>query len=143
MSMINIDELNDNIKKKEKQKNIIYDEILKKCHNKIKLTAKSNSLGFCFYIVPEYVYGFPLYNFKACVIYIFKSLVNNGFDVKYTHPNLLYISWKGKSNPKNYKSIEQKNNGYRSIEDYKPQGNLIYNNKSINYLSNKLNLLKN
>ena len=141
--MLNIDELNDTIKQKEKQKNIIYDEILKKCHNKIKLTAQTNSQGCCFYIIPEYVYGFPLYNFKACIIYLFKALSNNGFEVKYTPPNLLYISWKGKSNPKNYKTIEQKNNGYRPIEDYKPNGNLIYNNKSIDYLSNKLNSLKN
>ena len=140
--MINIDELNDTIKEKEKKKNIIYDEILKKCHNKIKLTAKNNSHGYCFYTIPNYVYGSPLYNFKACIIYLFKTLSYNGFDVKYTHPNLLYISWKGRSNPTNYKTIQQKNNGYRPIEDYKPHGNAIYTPKSIDYLSNKLSILK-
>lgn len=140
--MINIDELNNSIKQKENNKNKIYDEVLKKCHYKIKLTAK-NSQSFCFYIIPEYIYGFPLYNFKACIIYIFKTLSYNGFEVKYTHPNLLYISWKDKSNPKDYKKIEQKKNGYRSIDDYKPTGNIIYNNKSIDYLNNKLSVLKN
>ena len=141
--MLNIDELNNSIKKKETQKNLIYDKILKKCHHKIKKTSEVSSNGYCFYIIPEYIYGYPLYNFKACILYLFKTLITNGFDVKYTHPNLLYISWIGKSNPKNYKMIEQKNNGFRPINDYKPEGNLIYNNKSIDYLNNKLNLLKN
>jgi hypothetical protein len=122
--MINIDELNNNSKQKEKKQNLIYDEILKKCHHKIKKTSETTTSGFCFYIIPEYIYGFPLYNFKGCILYIFKTLTKNGFEVRYTHP------------------IEKKNNGYRNIEEYKPTGNLIYN-KTFNSLSNKLNILKN
>ena len=142
MSMLNIDELNNNSKQKEKKQNLIYDEILKKCHHKIKKTSETTPSGYCFYIIPEYIYGFPLYNFKGCILYIFKTLTKNGFEVRYTHPNLLYISWIGKTNPQNYKAIEKKNNGYRNIEEYKPTGNLIYN-KTFNSLSNKLNILKN
>jgi hypothetical protein len=140
--MLNIDELNNNIKLKEKKQNMIYDEILKKCHHKIRKTSETTTTGYCFYIIPEYLYGFPLYNFKSCVMYIFKTLTKNGFEVKYTHPNLLYISWLGKTNTQNYKTIEQKNNGYRPIGDYKPSGNIIYN-RTINSLSTKLDLLKN
>jgi len=140
--MLNIDELNNNIKQKEKKQNIIYDEILKKCNHKIKKTSETTTNGYCFYIIPEYIYGFPLYKFKGCILYIFKTLTTNGFEVRYTHPNLLFISWLGKTNPQNYKSIEKKRNGYRDIEEYKPTGNLIYN-KTFNSLSNKLNILKN
>ena len=142
MSMLNIDDLNNTLKEKEDKQNKIYDEILKKCHHKIKKTSETSTEGFCFYVIPEYIYGFPLYNYKGCVIYLFKTLTKNGFEVKYTHPNLLFISWIGKSNPQNYKTIEKKNNGYRSIEEYKPSGNIIYN-KTINCLSNKLDILKN
>jgi len=142
MSMLNIDDLNNTLKEKEDKQNKIYDEILKKCHHKIKKTSETSTEGFCFYVIPEYIYGFPLYNYKGCVIYLFKTLTKNGFEVKYTHPNLLFISWIGKSNPQNYKTIEKKNNGYRSIEEYKPSGNIIYN-KTINSLSNKLDILKN
>ena len=141
MSMLNIDDLNNTLKEKEDKQNKIYDEILKKCHHKIKKTSETSTEGFCFYVIPEYIYGFPLYNYKGCVIYLFKTLTKNGFEVKYTHPNLLFISWIGKSNPQNYKTIEKKNNGYRSIEEYKPSGNIIYN-KTINSLSNKLDILK-
>jgi|TARA_B110000977_G_C10821793_1_gene394524 hypothetical protein len=140
--MLNIDDLNNTLKEKEDKQNKIYDEILKKCHHKIKKTSETSTEGFCFYVIPEYIYGFPLYNYKGCVIYLFKTLTKNGFEVKYTHPNLLFISWIGKSNPQNYKTIEKKNNGYRSIEEYKPSGNIIYN-KTINSLSNKLDILKN
>jgi len=139
--MLNIDDLNNTLKEKEDKQNKIYDEILKKCHHKIKKTSETSTEGFCFYVIPEYIYGFPLYNYKGCVIYLFKTLTKNGFEVKYTHPNLLFISWIGKSNPQNYKTIEKKNNGYRSIEEYKPSGNIIYN-KTINSLSNKLDILK-
>ena len=142
MSMLNIDDLNNTLKEKEDKQNKIYDEILKKCHHKIKKTSETSTEGFCFYIIPEYIYGFPIYNYKGCVIYLFKTLTKNGFEVKYTHPNLLYVSWVGKSNPQNYKAIEKKNNGYRSIEEYKPSGNIIYN-KTINTLSSKLDILKN
>ena len=142
MSMLNIDDLNNTLKEKEDKQNKIYDEILKKCHHKIKKTSETSTEGYCFYIIPEYIYGFPIYNYKGCVIYLFKTLTKNGFEVKYTHPNLLYVSWAGKSNPQNYKAIEKKNNGYRSIEEYKPSGNIIYN-KTINTLSSKLDILKN
>lgn len=142
MSMINIDELNNNIKKKEKQKNIIYDSILKKCHHKIKKTSEVSSDGYCFYVIPQYMYGFPLYDFKSCIMYLFKSLTDNGFDVKYTHPNLLFISWIGKTNPKNYKAIEQKNKGYRSVTEFKSNENIIHN-RSLNFLNDKLNSLTN
>jgi hypothetical protein len=38
--------------------------------------------------------GVPTYNIKDCVVFVITSLCRNGFKVKYTHPNLLHISWK-------------------------------------------------
>ena len=54
-------------------------------------------MGFCFYNVPKYIFGIPLYDIKSCVMFLVTALVKNGFDVKYTHPNLLYISWQNKT----------------------------------------------
>ncbi len=145
MSMINIDELHKKRIEKLNRKNEIYELILKKCHNRIKLVAKlNNDICFCFYIVPNYIYGIPLYNFNECMKYVVTSLVKNGFDVKYTHPNLLYISWLNKSNPKSIENTkintptnQKRDSNYRPINSYKPSGNLIYNQYSLNNLENK------
>ena len=93
MSLINIDELNKIVDNKQKRKNMIYDTILQKCHSRIKTTARlNNNMNFCFYSVPKYIFGIPLYDSKSCILYVISSLIKNGFDVRYTHPNLLFIS---------------------------------------------------
>ena len=96
---VNIDELHRQQKEKLERRYEIYEKILKLCHNRIRQVAKNpDNIGFCFYNIPPYVYGVPLYDTKSCIMYVVKSLVSNGFDVRYTHPNLLWISWNGKTN---------------------------------------------
>ena len=50
MAMINISDLNTERTKKMKLKEEIYSKILEKCHNRIKMSAASNDLGYCFTI---------------------------------------------------------------------------------------------
>ena len=38
--------------------------------------------------------GVPKYDVSACIAYIIDQLKQNGFMIKYTHPNLIFISWK-------------------------------------------------
>ena len=98
-TMVNIDSLHREQQEKLERKKAIFVKILQDCHNKIKLTAKnSKSATECFYPVPKYKFGVPLYDMRGCILFLTKSLVNNGFDVWYTHPNLLLISLKGKTN---------------------------------------------
>lgn len=139
---INIDELNKEREQKIMARKKTFDDILKKCHNKIKLVSKSyNNMGCCFFNVPKYIYGLPLYDQYSCISYLVDSLLSNGFDVKYTHPNLLYISWLGKSNPKEKPSLGSKD--YKSIDEFKPSNNLIYNNDQFNLFKNRTKLLEN
>lgn len=72
-----------------------YNKILNRAHKKIKLTSrqKHNDL-FCFFVVPEFLMGVPTYDIFTCITYLIEQLTKNGFEVKYTHPNLLFISWK-------------------------------------------------
>ena len=98
-TMVNIDSLHREQQDKLEKKKAVFVKILQDCHNKIKLTAKnSKEANNCFYTVPKYKFGVPLYDMRGCILFLTKSLVNNGFDVWYTHPNLLLISWKDKSN---------------------------------------------
>ena len=47
----------------------------------------------CWYVMPEVLIGIPKYDYRECTAYIINKLQSNGFIVRYTHPNLLFISW--------------------------------------------------
>jgi len=146
MSMININELFTGQEEKEKHKEEIYDNVLKKCHQRIIRSTKLNPyINYCFYIVPKFVYGIPLYNIEKCINYLVTSLTKNGFSVTYTHPNFLLISWEKKREEKKQKlSIFPNNNSsVKSVTDYKPSGNLIYNNNILKDINKKKNYLLN
>ena len=91
--MLNIDSLHRELDKRERRKLKIYDKILLKCHSRIKISTKKSGDTFCFFVIPTYVFGVPLFDISGCVLYIVENLIKNGFDVKYTHPNLIFISW--------------------------------------------------
>ena len=44
--------------------------------------------------MPEVIIGIPLYDYRDCTAYVIEKLRENKFVVRYTHPNLLFISWK-------------------------------------------------
>jgi hypothetical protein len=39
------------------------------------------------------VIGVPKYDQGACIAYLLNKLKDNGFNVRYIHPNTLFISW--------------------------------------------------
>tara|TARA_X000000368_G_C22934368_1_gene669188 strand:- start:214 stop:792 length:579 start_codon:yes stop_codon:yes gene_type:complete len=91
---INLDDLYSTQKSIENNKLKIYQKILARVHKKIKTTGRSrNCEKFCFFLVPEFVLGIPRYDISTCISYIIDQLIDNGFQVRYTHPNLLFISW--------------------------------------------------
>jgi len=92
LGMINIFELNKKRDEKLLQKINIFRQVLRKCHHRIKKVAVEGST-YCFFIIPEYIPGVPKYNTVECAGYIVKKLKLNGFLIKYTYPNLLFITW--------------------------------------------------
>lgn len=91
---LDLDELYKTKKKTHDHKIKIYNKILARVHKKIKTTARMrNNDHFCCFLLPEFVLGIPRYDMGACNSYIIEKLKNNGFNIKYTHPNLLFISW--------------------------------------------------
>ena len=153
--MLNIDDLHQKDQEKTTRKFEVYQKILEKCHNKIVATSKhSNNMGFCFYNVPKYIFGIPLYDIKSCVMFLVTALVKNGFDVKYTHPNLLYISWQNKTNknalmleaPKTESNNYSSNNNTNYSNNYSSndENSLLFNTKKVSSVDDKLEkLLKN
>lgn len=91
---LNLDDLYKQQKISQDHKLKIYQKILNRIHNKIKHTSRMrNNNKFCIYVIPEFILGIPRYDINTCTMYIIEKLTTNGFQIKYTHPNLLWISW--------------------------------------------------
>ena len=67
MAMININDLHKKRLEKQQRRKGVFEDILKRCHTKIKNTADSEDICYCFFKVPLYVYGNPLYDIKSCI----------------------------------------------------------------------------
>ena len=142
MSQIDMKELYSTINAKTLKRMEIYDSILKKCHSRI-LYNSGLQRNYCFYQVPEFIIGVPLYDILELRKYVMNSLKTNGFELLYIEPNWLFIQWnvKGaKSLTKNNNPSKQVNNQYKSIDTYKPSGNLIYDDKSLMNMMNMMNM---
>ena len=48
---------------------------------------------YTFFVIPEFIVGVPTYDIASCTAFIIDKLKDNGFIIKYTYPNLLFISW--------------------------------------------------
>ena len=91
---INIDELYEKKRQSDVNKLELFKKILNRIHIRIKTTAKQNVADrSCWFIVPEIIIGVPKYDQGACIAYVMDTLQNNGFIIKYFHPNTLFISW--------------------------------------------------
>lgn len=73
----------------------IYNNVLQQIYNKIKAIARiPGNEKALWYVVPEFIPGTPRFDIGDAVLYIVWNLRNIGYAVEYTHPNLLYITWK-------------------------------------------------
>lgn len=91
---LNMDELYKQKQQSEEHKIKVYQRVLARVHKKIKSTSRMrNSDKFTFFLLPEFILGVPRYNMVECTSYVIEKLIDNGFMIKYTHPNLLFISW--------------------------------------------------
>jgi hypothetical protein len=91
---LNLDELCKKQKITHEHKIKIYQRILARVHKKIKSVSRQrHNNKFCIYLLPEFVLGIPRYDMVNCTSFVIEKLMENGFQVKYTHPNLLFISW--------------------------------------------------
>ncbi len=92
---INLDELYEKKRESDEMKHQLYNRILNRIHERIKITSRQKKHEqFCWYVIPEIMVGIPKYDCFECTSYILDKLSVNGFQVKYTHPNLVFISWK-------------------------------------------------
>ena len=129
-----VNEIHKKQKEKEKNRLKIYEIISSRCFKKIKETS-NNEETYCFYVLPEYLPGLPIYNLTECVIYLLNLLHNKGFKARYCEPHMVFVSW---TIPKpDLKLIEQPvkeekkniidtlNLKYKPIENYSAFSNFL------------------
>ena len=186
---LNLDELYEKKRKYDLNKLEIYNKLLARIHNKIKVTARQKvDEQFCWFLVPEVMIGVPKYDQGACIAYLMDKLSDNGFNVKYIHPNVIFICWnhwvpsyvrteikkktgmqvdgygkvlngdKNEDNNMSNKLITSTSNEvdnlllktsstpnnenkkeYKSIREYTPSGNMIYNPDLLDKTITKIN----
>jgi hypothetical protein len=91
---INIDELYEKKRQQDLNKLALFNKLLNRVHVRIRTISRQKvDEQFCWYIVPETILGVPKYDQAACIAYLMDKLKTSGFNVRYVHPNLLFISW--------------------------------------------------
>jgi hypothetical protein len=91
---LNIDELYERKRQHDLMKLELFNKMLNNVHKRIKLTTRQKiDNQMCWYLVPETILGVPKYDQGACIAFLMDKLKTNGFNVRYIHPNLLFISW--------------------------------------------------
>jgi len=91
---LNPTELYDKRKSKDASRLRAYNKILEQIYNRIRVISKlPNSQCYLLYTVPPFILGLPKIDLEDCVIYLIYQLRHAGYEVRYTPPNMMYISW--------------------------------------------------
>ena len=141
MSSLNIKDLNHSINKRKLKRLELYNSILEKVHHRIKFNADLEKT-FCFYNIPEFIIGTPLYNVEELKNYIITALKKNGFKLLHIEPNWLFISWNtSEIKEESNNGKKKKNVDYKLVEEYKPSGQFVYNDYDLSSIKEKTSKL--
>ena len=91
---IDIDELYEKKRQHDLNNLELFNKILNRIHDKIRKTSKlCKNATNCWFVVPEVMIGIPRYDHSQCIAYVIEKLRQNGFNIRYFHPNTILISW--------------------------------------------------
>ena len=94
-NQINLDTLFEYKKNVDIQTVKSYNTILDRIHKRVQTCSRQRIDNVSsWFVVPEVMLGYPRYDVRLCIAYLVQQLRTNGFNVSYTHPNLLFICWK-------------------------------------------------
>ena len=72
-----------------------YNTLLEQIYHRVYSTSQlSGNTSSVLYNVPPFILGLPKLDMEDCIVYLVWQLRQSGFEVRFTWPNLLYISWR-------------------------------------------------
>lgn len=87
-------ELYDKRRAKDASRLRVYNKILEQIYHRIRtLSRLPQSQAYLLYTIPPFILGLPKIDMEDCVVYLIYQLRHAGYEIRFTHPNLLYISW--------------------------------------------------
>ena len=91
---VDIDELYEKRKNRDLKQLSIFNKILNRIHKRIQIAGRTKiNEKFIWFQVPEYIFGEPIYEKGHCIAYLISKLEENGFYIRYLHPNTLFVTW--------------------------------------------------
>ena len=70
-----------------------YNQILEQIHSRILSASRNATDTYIMYTVPPFILGLPRLDLEDCIIYVVYQLRQQSYIIRYTYPNLLFISW--------------------------------------------------
>ena len=139
---ISIDDLYEKKHQRDLKQLTIFNKILNRIHKRIQITGRNKRVDrHIWFTVPEYIFGEPNYDQGECLGFLVSQLEENGFFIKYMHPNTLFVSWenwipsytRNEIKKKLGVVLDEKGNvlekiGEQEIESHDPQVRLIHEN---------------
>jgi tRNA synthetases class I (R) len=72
----------------------IFNKILNRVHKRINKTSQDKkNVQHIWFTIPTFILGEQTYDQGDCIAHIIGKLVDNGFVVKYLHPNTIFVTW--------------------------------------------------
>jgi len=72
-----------------------YNTLLEQIYHRVYATSQlSGNTSSVLYSVPPFILGLPKLDMEDCIVYLVWQLRQSSFEVRFTWPNILYISWK-------------------------------------------------
>jgi hypothetical protein len=92
--VLNPSELYDKRRSKDAGRLRAYNKILEQIYNRIRTMSKlPNSQCYLLYTVPPFILGLPKLDLEDCIVYLIYQLRHAGYEIRYSPPNMIYISW--------------------------------------------------
>lgn len=92
--LLNPAELYDKRRAKDSGRLRAYNRLLEAIFHRIRTISRlPQSTAYLVYTVPPFVFGLPRLDLEDVTTYLIFQLRHAGYEVRFTYPNMLYISW--------------------------------------------------